>query len=301
MSSGVVTTRSASLVATRRVADYVELAKPRIAVMALVTVAAGFVLASDGSVDLVLLAHTLFGTGMLAAGASTLNQVVEKNTDALMRRTQNRPLPAGRLAAWEALAFGGLLAVGGLNYLAILVNPLTGLLGAATLVLYVFVYTLLKRRTTLNTAIGAVAGALPPVMGWAAAGESLEPAAWSLFFILFLWQFPHFLAIAWIHRDDYARAGLKMLSVLDPQGGMTGRQMIGYTLALVPVSLSPTLLALAGAAYFFGAICLGLMFLAYAVRFACDVSDASARNLLRASLVYLPALLILLLFDLTAF
>jgi protoheme IX farnesyltransferase len=281
----------------RKLADYIELTKPRIAIMALVTVAVGSVLASRGSLDAVLLVHTIFATGLVAAAASVLNQVLERDTDALMRRTRNRPLPAGRVSPSEAWLFGGVLATIGIGYLSVAVNPLTGLLGLVTLVLYAFAYTPLKRTTSLNTVIGAVPGALPPVMGWAAVRGSLDAEAGMLFLILFLWQFPHFLAIAWLYRDDYARAGLKMLPVIDPAGGMTARQMIGYSLALVPASLAPSMAGLTGPAYFYGALWLGLVLLGYAVAFALSASQTSARNLMRASLVYLPVLLMLMVWD----
>jgi protoheme IX farnesyltransferase len=283
----------------RRLADYIVLTKPRITLMALVTVAVGGFSASSGPVDLVLLAHALFGTASLAAGASVLNQVMERDTDAKMRRTADRPLPAGRVQITEGLAFGGALSVFGMGYLTALVNPLTGLLGAATLAIYVFVYTPLKRVTSFNTLVGAVPGALPPVMGWAAMRGSLGVEAWTLFLIVFLWQFPHFLAIAWIYRDDYARAGLKMLPVFDLAGAMTGRQMILHSLVLLPASLAPTVVGLTGPGYFVGALLLGIVFLGFSVGFWWFVSTASARNLMRASLIYLPALLALLIWDLS--
>jgi protoheme IX farnesyltransferase len=283
----------------RRLSDYVELTKPRITLMALVTVAVGSFIASVGVLNLPLLLHTLLGTALVAGGASVLNQVLEIGTDGMMRRTQHRPLPAGRMSAAEALCFGTLLSVAGIIYLAWLVNALTALLAVLTLVLYVFVYTPLKRRTSFNTLVGAIPGALPPVMGWAAVQGSLDPEAWILFLILFLWQFPHFLAIAWIYRDDYARAGLKMLPVLDLGGAMTGRQMVGYSLALLPASLAPSVIGFAGQAYFYGALCLGLGFVGFATLFAVFVSQAAARNLMRASLVYLPLLLALMMWDLS--
>lgn len=283
-----------------RLTDYVELTKPRIAIMALVTVAVGSFVAASGSVEPWLLLNTISGTGLLAAGSSVLNQILERDVDALMRRTRNRPLPAGRISVPEATRFGIVLSVAGLAYLAVAVNLLTAALGAATLVLYAFVYTPLKRITSLNTVVGAIPGALPPVMGWAAVRGSLGIEAWSLFLILFLWQFPHFLAIAWLYRDDYAKAGLKMLPVVDYGGGMTGRQMILYSLVLVPVSLAPSWLGFAGSMYFIGALGLSLAFLAFAVVFAARVTQASARNLMRASLIYLPVLLGLLMWDLIA-
>ncbi len=280
-----------------RVKDYTELTKPRILVMALVAVAVGALLAGAGSPPFELLAVTLLGTGLVAAGASVFNQVLECDTDALMQRTRHRPLPSGRMAMGEAVVFGVVVTAAGLLLLAAAVNLLTALLAALTLVLYVAVYTPLKRRTSLNTVIGAIPGALPPVLGWAAVRGTTGPEAWALFLIVFLWQFPHFLAIAWMYRDDYARAGLRMLPVLDPGGGMTARQMIGYSLALVPASLAPTVIGMAGLMYFCGALSLGCGLLGFAFAFAFFASAASARNLMRASLVYLPALLVLMMFD----
>ena len=289
----------AQTVLARRLADYVELTKPRITLMALVTVAVGAFMASGGSLDAMLLVHTILGTGLVAAGSSVLNQILERDTDARMRRTENRPLPARRMGVAEALAFGVVLSVIGVSYLSLAVNPLTSLLATATLLLYVFAYTPLKRWTSLNTVIGAIPGALPPVLGWAAVRGSVSAEAWILFLIVFLWQFPHFLAIAWMYREDYARAGLKMLPVVDLSGGMTGRQMIGYSTALLPVSLGPSVVGMTGSAYFFGAASLGLVLIGFACTFALGASQSSARNLLRASLVYLPALLSFMMLDLS--
>ena len=297
MSSSAVMTPTPLNTAARRIADYMELTKPRIALMALVTVAVGSFLASGSTLDRSLLFSTLLGTALVAAGASVLNQVLERESDALMRRTQNRPLPAGRVGVSEAVVFGGVLALLGVVYLSALVNVLTGLLGALTFALYVFVYTPLKRITSFNTLLGAIPGALPPVMGWAAVQNSVGVEAWSLFLILFLWQFPHFLAIAWIYREDYARAGLPMLPVLDAGGGMTARQMIGYSLVLLPASLAPSVLGSAGPMYFFGALALGLGLLVFALRFAWSASAARARGMLRASLMYLPALFTLMVLE----
>ena len=298
MSSGVLAPPTTFALARQRLADYVELTKPRIAIMALVTVAVGSYVATTGTLDVALMVHALVGTGLLAAGASVLNQVLERDTDALMRRTQNRPLPAGRMSASEAIVLGFVLSAAGLNYLCVLVNPLTGLVGAVTLVLYAFVYTPMKRLTSFNTLVGAIPGALPPVMGWTAVRGSLDGQSWILFLILFLWQFPHFFAIAWLYREDYARAGLKMLPVLDQSGHKTRIHIVASTLALLLASLVPTQFALAGTAYFFGAFWLGMAFLWFSISFAYFASQASARYLMRASLIYLPALLLLLLLDL---
>jgi protoheme IX farnesyltransferase len=281
-----------------RLADYMELTKPRVGVLVLFTVAAGAWLAARGVPDLAGLVHTLLGTGLVVAGASALNQFLERHSDALMQRTENRPLPAGRLQPLEVLLFGLTLGVVGAGYLAItLRQPLAALVAAAAFVSYVFVYTPLKGKTTLNTLVGAVPGALPPVIGWTAVTGSLDKEVLVLFLILYLWQVPHFLAIAWIYREDYARAGLKMLPVVDAQGRLTGRQMVTYCLALIPISLMPAVLGLAGPVYLAGAVLLGLGFLNYAIGFNRTNSVPQARRVLRASLIYLPALLALLLLD----
>jgi protoheme IX farnesyltransferase len=284
--------------ARTRVADYLELTKPRIAVVVLFTVAVGYLLAARGGSDLVPLLHTLFGTALVAGGASALNQLLERHSDALMRRTENRPLPAGRLRPVEVLVFGTALGVFGVLYLAVfLPQPWAALVAAFTFVSYVFVYTPLKSRTSLNTLVGAVPGALPPVIGWTAASGGVSLEVVTLFLVIFLWQVPHFLAIAWIYRDDYARAGLRMLPVLDREGRVTGCYMITYCLALIPVSLSPGFDGVAGPVYLAGAFLLGLGFLACTVGFARSSSVGQARRVLRASLIYLPALLALLLLD----
>jgi protoheme IX farnesyltransferase len=281
-----------------RAADYLELTKPRVAVLVLFTVAAGALLAAPAVPDLAALLHTLCGTALVAAGASALNQLLERHSDALMRRTEGRPLPAGRLHPLEVFLFGVGLGVAGLAYLAVtLKHPLAALVAGVTFTSYVFLYTPLKRRTTLNTLVGAVPGALPPVIGWAAVRGSLDPQALALFLIIFFWQVPHFLAIAWIYRDDYARAGLRMLPVVDPDGGMTGRQMVSYCTALIPVSLTPVVLHLAGPVYLAGALVLGLGFLSCTIGFLRRRSVPQARRVLRASLVYLPAVLGLLLLE----
>ena len=288
-----------ALVLTRsRVADYVELTKPRVAVLVLFTVAAGAWLAGRGQPDVVTLVNTLFGTALVAAGASALNQLLERHSDALMRRTENRPLPSGRLQPLEVLVFGAALGAGGLAYLGLTVRqPLAVVVAAFTFLSYVFLYTPLKRKTTLNTLVGAVPGAMPPVIGWTAVRGSIAPEVIVLFLILFLWQVPHFLAIAWIYREDYGRAGLRMLPTVDAGGGMTSRQMVSYCLALIPVSLVPVALGQAGPVYLVGAILLGLGFLGNAVGFVCSRSNVQARCVLRASLVYLPVLLALLLLE----
>jgi protoheme IX farnesyltransferase len=279
-----------------RLADYVELTKPRIAVLVLFTVAAGAVLAGGGAVDPLVLLHTLLGTALVAAGASALNQWLERHSDGLMKRTANRPLPAGRLQPLEAAAFGAGLGLAGLVYLAVLLpQPWAALVAAVTFASYVFLYTPLKRVTSLNTLVGAVPGALPPLIGWTAVRGSLDDTAVALFAVVFFWQVPHFLAIAWIYREDYGRAGLRMLPVADRGGKLTGRQMFNYCLALIAASLMPVASGSAGWLYTAGALLLGLGFLACTVSFWRCGTTASARRVLRASLLYLPALLTLLL------
>jgi protoheme IX farnesyltransferase len=281
-----------------RVADYLALTRPRIAVMVLFTVGMGALLAGGFALNLAVLFHVVFGTTLVAAGASALNQVLERHSDALMPRTENRPLPAGRLQPIEALVFGLLLAAAGLVWLGCtLRTPLAAGVAGLTLVLYVFVYTPLKSVSTLNTLVGAVPGALPPIIGWTAVRNDLSTEAVALFAILFLWQVPHFLAIAWIYREEYARAGLQMLPIHDPDGRHTGRHMAHYCLALVAASLLPVVSGTAGVLYFAGALVLGLGFFARAVGFLREVSDARARGVMLASLVYLPALLVLMVVD----
>jgi protoheme IX farnesyltransferase len=281
-----------------RWADYLRLTRPRLCSMALVTVAAGAVLASGGTPDWRIILHALVGAALVAAGASALNQWWEREVDAQMRRTRDRPLPAGRLAPGEVLVLGIASATGGVVYLAVtLAQPLAAVVAALTLLSYVFVYTPLKRRTPLNTLVGAIPGALPPVIGWSAVRGSLNAEIGALFVVLFLWQVPHFLAIAWIYRVDYDRAGLCMLPAVDRDGGMIGRQMICYCLALIAASLAPLVLGATGPLYLAGALLLGIGFLACAVRFFLRRSLARARAVLQASLIYLPALLIFWLVD----
>jgi protoheme IX farnesyltransferase len=277
--------------------DYLILTKVRITALVLVTTAAGFLLASSARLDSALLAWTLLGTGLAASGAAALNQFLEREADARMRRTAGRPIPAGRMTPARGLAVGIGLSVVGVAILVAFVNLLTGFLALATVLLYVGVYTPLKRMTPLNTIIGAVPGAIPPVMGWTAVTGEAGLPAWVLFAILFLWQLPHFLAIAWIFRDDYRLGGFPMLPVLDPDGEATGRQVALYCAALVPVSLIPTFLGLAGPIYFFGALLLGLAFLGAGLMMAVRRRGKEARRVLLASVTYLPLLLALLVAD----
>ena len=258
------------------------------------TTLVGFVMASRGGVLALPLLLTLCGTGLVAAGSMTLNMLLERDTDALMSRTRGRPLPAGRLRPIEALWFGLLLTSAGIGVLALLVRPLAALVALATWASYLFAYTPLKTRTSLSTIVGAFPGALPPVIGWAAARGSLDGGAFVLFAILFLWQIPHFLAIAWIFREDYARGGLPMLPVLDPAGRVTGRQAVANSIALSLVSVVPSVAGMTGKVYLFGAIALGIGLTAVAVHAAVTRTTAAARALFLASILYLSLLLALL-------
>jgi protoheme IX farnesyltransferase len=278
-------------------ADLAEMTKPGITLMVVLTAGLGFLLAERGGISFLLLVHTLLGTGLISGGASVLNQVVERETDSLMRRTAGRPLPAGRLDPDVALLLGVGLSVLGLVELVLAVNLLTALLGAVALAGYVFVYTPLKRVTSLATVVGAIPGAIPPMMGWSAVRNEVDLAAWVLFGILFFWQMPHFLAIAWLCRDDYRQAGFPMLTVLDPTGQKAARQSLLYAAALVPVSLMPALLGLMGGVYFAGTLALGLTYLGFGVGFARSRTTPGARWLMLASLLYLPAILLVMLID----
>jgi protoheme IX farnesyltransferase len=282
-------------IATSRPGDFLELTKPRIVGLVLLTVAAGFVMAAGlpGSAEAVRLLNTLIGTALVAGGTNALNQLLERDVDALMTRTRRRPLPQGRVSPDAAAAFGWALGLGGILYLAALVNGLTAALAALTLGSYVFLYTPLKRRTSVATLVGAVPGALPIAGGWTAGGGRLGIEAWALFWIVFLWQLPHFMSLAWICREDYARAGLKTLGASEDGSG-TFRQAALYALALVPASLIPALLHLAGAVYFAGAMVLSCWFAWVSARAAWQVSEKAARRVFSVSVVYLPSLLALM-------
>jgi heme o synthase len=274
-----------------------DLVKARLTILVLLTTLAGFYAGTEGATDWALLAHALFGTALVACGAAALNQWWERDHDARMPRTENRPLPAQELSPSTVLVAGGILSIGGLVHLALFVNLLTSLLGAITLLCYLLVYTPLKRVTTLNTAIGAIPGALPPLMGWTAVRDNISREGWALFAILFFWQLPHFLAIAWLYREEYAKAGFVMLPGSDPDGVRTGRQAISHTLGLIPVSVCPALFGVAGVVYFFGALSLGLAFLWCAIQFSRDLTRARARQLFFASILYLPLLFGLMALD----
>src|SRR5258705_1467290 len=274
----------------QRTADFVTLTKPRLNFLVLITTLGGMYLAAPEGVALPLLFHALVGTALVAGGAAALNQVWERDTDSLMRRTRRRPIPGGRLRAADGAWFGTLLSATGLIELTWKVNPLASAVTAATLVSYVFVYTPLKRRTSLSTLVGAGPGALPPVIGWAAATGTISMPAIVLFGILFLWQMPHFLAIAWPYRADYRHAGIPLLPVLEPDGRRTGRQALLYAAALWPVSLLPAALHIAGAPYSVLATLLGCGLIALSASFARERSTRTARQLFRYSIVYLPLL-----------
>jgi protoheme IX farnesyltransferase len=290
------TTAAATLTHTRA-SDYVALAKPRLNLLVVASTGAGYVMAGGDMFDVPRVLWMIAGTALVAGGASAFNQVIERDTDGLMRRTRLRPLPDGRLLAGESLTFAAVLSAAGLLMLAAGVNLLSALVALATLGSYAAVYTPLKRRTSFATVIGAIPGALPPVIGWAAAQNVLSQGAWVLFAILFLWQLPHFLAIAWMYREDYARAGLPMLPVIEPDGRSTGVQAVIYTAALVPVVLAPTLIGMSGMIYFAGALLLTLTFLAMSVRFARTHAVQDARRLFFASILYLPLLWIFMIAD----
>ncbi|CAN5729477.1 heme o synthase [soil metagenome] len=291
---GIAGSANNPLTIRERLAAYTELTKPRITFLIVLTAAAGFALATRGRIDYLRMVSAMIGIGLLSSGIATLNQYIERDLDALMRRTSDRPLPSGKLLPREALVFGAGLTVLAEMYLAVLVNPLTALLGLTVIAAYLFAYTPLKTKTSLSTLIGAFPGAVPPLIGWTAARGELSLEAWVLFAILFLWQFPHFLAIAWMYREDYGRAGILMLPVVEPDGRITGQQIVIYTLMLLPVSLLPSALGVAGNVYFFGALILGLMFLYRSVRAAFSQSRQEARRLLLASVIYLPLLFILM-------
>jgi protoheme IX farnesyltransferase len=280
-----------------RLADYVALTKPRLNLLVVATSAAGYYLGATRALDLWPMAQAVAGTALVAGGAAVLNQVYERDTDALMRRTRARPLPDGRVPPTDAGIFGLALALGGLLLLAARAGVLAALLAAATLIVYLAVYTPMKRRSSLSTLVGAVPGALPPLIGWTASHGSLSSGGAALFAIVFLWQIPHFMAIAWMYRADYAKAGFPMLPVIEPDGRRAGRQAVLYAAALLPTSLVPTAIGLTGTAYLAIAVALGLVLLWLAVRFARARSDGSARTLFVASIAYLPLLWIAMIWN----
>jgi len=287
----------AERVGTGRLSDYLELTKPRVTSLVVITTAVGFFVGSRGRLDLLLFINAVLGTALVAAGTSAFNQYLEREADGRMLRTRGRPLPAGRLDPHAAFLFALALSTAGILHLAVSVNVLTGGLALLTLASYLFAYTPLKRVTSLCTLVGAVPGALPALGGFTAAQGEVTAGGLALFAILVVWQIPHSLAIAWMYREDYARGGFALLPVLDPDGGSTGRQILLHSLVLLPVSLVPTVLGITGSIYFYGSLVLGLALLSIAVPIALDGTTRSARRLLLASVVYLPILLGLMAYD----
>lgn len=280
-----------------RVGDFVELTKPRIALLVLFTVVAGGVVASPAAVDPWTLFHAVVGTALLASGGSILNQVLERDSDARMDRTQRRPIPTGRIAVWEATLAGYGCATIGFVYLVLLVNLWAASIALASFVLYAFVYTPLKRLTSLNTLVGAVPGALPPLVGWAAARGSLDAEALGIFLLLFFWQFPHFFAIAWLYRDDYARGGLRMLTTSRLGLLTTAWQIVGFCLLMIPIGVAPVAMGTGGRLLFISGVVLGLQFLGFAIAFLVKQNRAQARLVVLSSVLYLPMMLCLWMFD----
>ncbi len=280
--------------ARSRTSDFVALAKPRLNLLVVASALAGYAMAGGDLSNAMAVVCTVIGTALVAGGASAFNQVFERVPDKLMRRTRLRPVPDGRLQPFESLVFATALALAGLILLGAVVNVLSAEVALATLLTYALVYTPLKRRSSFATVVGAIPGALPPVIGWAAARGDLSRGAWVLFAIVFLWQLPHFLAIAWIYRDDYARAGFLMLPVIEPDGRSTARQAVFYCAALLPVSLAPTLLGMTNTIYFGAALGLGLLFLGLTLKFARTRAIPDARRLFFGSIIYLPLLWILM-------
>ncbi len=285
--------------AASRTGDFLELTKPRITFLVLITTMVAFYVGVRGGLSLALLCHTLFGTALVASGASAFNMYLERNLDALMLRTIRRPLPSGRVQSGEALIFAVVISSAGMIYLFIFVNHLTSLLSALTFLSYLFLYTPLKTKTWLCTIIGAVPGALPVTMGWAAATGGLSAGAWVLFGIVFLWQMPHFYAIGWMYREDYARAGFPMLPVIDATGSRTGRQINLYNVVLILLTVMPLSMGFAGFFYLAGAIVLGALYFVYGAIFSLRRDRKSAKHLFLVSIAYLPVLMTLLMLDKT--
>ena len=274
-----------------RTAVLADLVKARLTLLVLLTTCVGFYLGERGAVDGLLMFHTLFGTALVAAGAAALNQLLEREHDARMRRTASRPLPSGRMQPSTVAIFGGVCSVAGLIYLAVAVNLLTSVLGAVTSISYLFIYTPLKRVTWMNTLVGAIPGALPPLMGWTAARNELTGEGWTLFAIVAFWQIPHFMAIAWLYRDEYAKAGFVMLPNVDADGSRTAQYSVANTVALLGASICPFVLKMNGPIYLVTALILGAGYFWCAVRFARELTARRARQLFLASIIYLPLLL----------
>ena len=277
--------------------DYLELTKPRITLLILICAAVGYWFGCGAAFHWMILAHALLGTALLASGTSALNQWYEVDSDAKMRRTRQRPLPAGRISRRNGLAFGLLLSTAGFADLWYSTNLLAAALGLFTLLSYLLLYTPLKQRSPACTTVGAIPGAMPPLIGYAAAGHGIDASALALFLILFVWQFPHFDAIAWMYRDDYARGGIRMLPVIDPDGQSTARRIVVCSLLLIPISLAPLFLGMTGALYAAAAIAAGLGVLYFGARLRRERTVARAHALLLATVFYLPALLGLMVLD----
>ncbi|MQA31850.1 MAG: protoheme IX farnesyltransferase [Luteitalea sp.] len=277
--------------------DYFALTKPRLNLLVVLTSAAGYYLGAAAPPTWLAMAPAVAGTALVAGGAAVLNQLYERDTDALMRRTRLRPLPDGRVGPDDARMFGASLALAGLVLLALTSNLTAASLAVATLVIYLIIYTPMKRRSSASTLVGAVPGALPPLIGWAAANGSLSVGGWALFAIVFLWQIPHFMAIAWMYRDDYRSAGFPMLPVVEPDGRRTGRQAVIYATALLPVSLVPSFVGVSGQLYLCTAFWLGVVLVGLAINFAVSRSEASARALFFGSITYLPLIWVAMILD----
>lgn len=297
MKAGIKSDTIARVAVGQRIQDYIDLLKPGITTLVMITALAGFYLGSGSHIDVTLLIHTVIGTGLVAGGGGALNHWLERKEDALMQRTRNRPLPGGRMQPWEVILFGATTSLLGIGYLWLTVNTITTVLAVVSWISYVLIYTPLKKVSPMATIIGAVPGALPPMGGWTAAHGHITFEAWVLFLMLFMWQLPHFLAIAWICRKDYARGGFPMLTVLKNSRNLTGRQMMIYSAALLVISLIPSAIGLAGSVYFIGAFVAGLMFLGINILMANTTTNVNARRALWASIVYLPVVLILMMAD----
>jgi heme o synthase len=291
------TMRTAELTLASRANAYVALTKPDVSLLVVITTAAGYYMGARGPVAWLNLVHAVFGTFLIAAGTAALNHYMERESDALMRRTATRPLPSGVLRPWEALVFGVVTAVAGVLYLYFTATPLAAGLGAASCLSYLLAYTPLKKRTVWATFVGAFPGAMPPMIGWAAASGSLNVGAWLLFAILFFWQFPHFNAIAWMYREDYARAGIRMLPTVDREGLRTFRQIFVTAALLIVVSALPSLLGMTGRLYFFGALALNVVLLQVCFWAARAKTNARAKWLMHATVVHVPVLLALMVWD----
>ena len=291
------TLRTAELTLASRANAYVALTKPDVSFLVLITTAAGFYMGSRGPVDWLHMVHTVFGTMLIAGGTAALNHYVERDSDRLMRRTASRPLPSGVLKPRQALVYGIALSIAGAVYLYFAAGVLAAALGVITCLGYLLAYTPLKKRTVWATFVGAFPGAIPPMIGWVAASGRLDLGAWLLFAILFFWQFPHFHAIAWMYREDYARAGILMLPVVDPEGSRTFRQILATAVALVGVSLLPVIAGVAGMTYFFGALVLSVALLQVCVWASGAKTNSQAKWLMHATVAYIPLLLVLMVYD----